>query len=125
MVNLVSGTQRVGRSDKGKASYGDPTGDVCSYLEPDVQQCFTYRTWEALHDTLILDDPGVVDLNQYLRTKSAYYKRAFDLKPTARPAEHDRPQKVRPEVMETSSANDVREATLPSVPLSTPRFRRS
>jgi hypothetical protein len=77
VVNLVSSTQR-GRDDKHK-SYADPTDEVQSYLHPDWRHCFTFRTWERLHAAVISGDSALAALDQYLRGKSAHFRRAFAL----------------------------------------------
>jgi hypothetical protein len=77
VVNLVSSTQR-GRDDKHK-SYADPTDEVQSYLHPDWRHCFTFRTWERLHAALISGDLDLAPLDQYLKRKSAHFRRAFAL----------------------------------------------
>lgn len=78
VVNLVSSTQCRSRDDQ-RYTFTDPTDEVCAYLHPDCQQCFTYRTWEGLHAKLIKDDQGITRLDQYLRGKSAHFLPAFNL----------------------------------------------
>jgi hypothetical protein len=78
VVNLVSNTQ-LGRADEVRYSFARPTTDVCCYLYPDHQHCFTYRTWEDLHAALIRDCADLKALDDYLRGKSAHYRRAFEL----------------------------------------------
>jgi hypothetical protein len=78
VTNLVSSTQRRARNDA-RNSFADPTEAVRSYLRPDWQHCFTYRTWEGMHAALIRDNADLGGLNSYLRGKSAHYRRAFDL----------------------------------------------
>ncbi len=51
VVNLVSSTQAIGKNDERK-SFADPTEEVRGYLHPDWQNCFTYRTWEMLYESL-------------------------------------------------------------------------
>jgi hypothetical protein len=79
VVNLVSSTQGAGPHAKYK-SYADPTEEVCAYLRPDRQHCFTFRTWESLHAAVICGDPSLSDLERYLRGKSAHFLRAFTLR---------------------------------------------
>jgi hypothetical protein len=79
VVNLVSSTQR-GIGDDTRYSFADPTEDVHSYLRPDHVDCFTYRTWEALHVALISDDTKLGELDRYMRGKSAHYVPAFHLR---------------------------------------------
>jgi hypothetical protein len=78
VVNLVSRTQGRGRDDARK-SYADPTDEVRGYLHPNWKHCFTYRSWEDLHTTLIKDESSLDALDIYLRAKSAHYRPAFDL----------------------------------------------
>ena len=80
VVNLVSKTQwdHVGGTNPNH-SFRDPQMDVLSYLKEDRQQCFSFRTWEDLHRDLIKDDADLADLNTYMCSKSAHYRRAFDL----------------------------------------------
>lgn len=78
VVNLVSETQRSVAGDS-RYSFDDPTGDVREYLHKDWQHSFTYRTWEALHDALIKEDPELARLDSYLRGKSAHFLPAFKL----------------------------------------------
>jgi hypothetical protein len=79
VVNLVSRTQHQGKKDSAHSSFGDPTEDVRCYLSPDSQTCFTYRTWEGLYAAVINDTPELAKLGEYLRGKSAHYRRAFEL----------------------------------------------
>lgn len=78
VINLVSSTQAVGPSDDEK-SYEDPTPEIRGYLADDVAGCFTYRTWEGLHAHVIVDDPDLAGLDDYLRRKSAHFQPAFNL----------------------------------------------
>ena len=78
VVNLVSRTQQ-NKQNTSRCSFVDPTDDVLGYLSPDSQSCFTYRTWEDLHATMIKDRPELTELDRYLRGKSAHYLPAFDL----------------------------------------------
>ena len=78
VVNLVSSTQRR-HADEVRYSFAPPAEDVCCYLHPERQLCFTYRTWEGLHAALIRDDARLTELDRYLRGKSAHYIRAFEL----------------------------------------------
>ena len=75
VVNLVSDTQL----DHADDSFAPPIADVCRYLDPDHQHCFTYRTWEDLHARLIRDHADLEELDVYLRGKSAHYHPAFKL----------------------------------------------
>ncbi|MHB8475737.1 MAG: hypothetical protein ACYDBZ_05555 [Steroidobacteraceae bacterium] len=79
VVNLVSRTQHQGKKDSARSSYADPTEDVRSYLSPDSQACFTYRTWEELYAALVKDTPELAELGLYMRGKSAHYRTAFNL----------------------------------------------
>jgi hypothetical protein len=78
VVNLVSSTQAVGTSDDEK-SYEDPTPEVRGYLADDVAGCFTFRTWEGLHDHVIANNRDLAGLDHYLRDKSAHFRPAFNL----------------------------------------------
>jgi hypothetical protein len=77
VTNLVSRAQK--RADNNLYSFADPTEAVRSYLHPQFQNCFTYRTWEALHGSLISHDHQLMELDRYMRNKSAHYRRAFEL----------------------------------------------
>jgi hypothetical protein len=77
VVNLVSSTQ-VG-AENNYYSYADPTDEICNYLHPDWRHCFTFRTWEAFHAEVVFRDPDLAPLDQYLRDKSAHFRRAFVL----------------------------------------------
>lgn len=79
VVNLVSRTQHQDKKDSARSSFADPTDDVRSYLSPDSQACFTYRTWEDLYAALVKDTPELEQLGLYLRGKSAHYRPAFNL----------------------------------------------
>jgi hypothetical protein len=79
VVNLVGNTQAQRGRDSKQCSYANPEAAVRSYLHQDRRHCFSYRTWEELHKALIKDDPGLVSLDNYMRSKSAHYRRAFDL----------------------------------------------
>jgi hypothetical protein len=78
VVNLVSSTQAKGRDDARK-SFEDPTPDVCLYLAPPAQHCFTFRTWEALYETVVRGVPELAQLDMYFHAKSAHFGQAFDL----------------------------------------------
>jgi hypothetical protein len=78
VVNLVRNTP-LAQADEVRYSFAPPTADVCCYLHPDHQHCFTYRTWEDLHAALIRDCTDLKALDDYLRGKSAHYRRAFEL----------------------------------------------
>jgi hypothetical protein len=79
VVNLVSQTQWRLRRNSVQHSYENPTGQVSEYLSPAHRGCFTFRTWEALHATLIRNEPALGALDEYMRSRSAHYQRAFDL----------------------------------------------
>jgi hypothetical protein len=79
VVNLVSRTQHQLGKDNAHSSFADPTSDVLSYLSQEAQSCFTYRTWEDLYAKLIKGKTELTDLGIYMRTKSAHYRRAFEL----------------------------------------------
>ena len=78
VVNLVRKTDR-GQGEDGHYSFDPPTKDVCAFLAPEFQACFTYRTWEDLYANCVAADPALAGLADYLRTKSAHYRRAFEL----------------------------------------------
>jgi hypothetical protein len=78
VVNLVSSSQAKG-SDDARKSFRDPTRDVCAYLAPKAQHCFSFRTWEALHKAVVRDVPALAQLDMYFREKSAHFGQAFDL----------------------------------------------
>ena len=78
VVNLVSDTQwKSGKSSK-QYSFVNPEGSVRTYLHPDRQSSFTFRTWEALHGALIKGESDLSQLDAYFCSKSAHYRRAFD-----------------------------------------------
>jgi hypothetical protein len=77
VVNLVSRTQ-AGKTSK-RSDFGDPCEYVRSYLDDDHKQCFTFRTWEALHGALFKDLSRLTQLDSYFRSKSAHYRQAFTL----------------------------------------------
>jgi hypothetical protein len=79
VVNLVSRTQHLRGKDNARSSFADPTGDVLSYLSPDTQSCFTYRTWEDLYATVIKNKTELTDLAGYMQSKSAHFRPAFEL----------------------------------------------
>jgi hypothetical protein len=79
VVNLVSKTQWNCGSNSKLYSFVNPEPFVRSYLHQDRQQCFSFRTWEELHKALIKDDADLDPLNTYVCSKSAHYRRAFDL----------------------------------------------
>lgn len=79
VVNLVSETQRKRGIDSDRYSFLDPEEDVRCYLHQDHRHCFSFRTWEKLYVELIKDDAALGHLNTYIRSKSAHYRRAFDL----------------------------------------------
>ena len=82
VVNLVSETQwqkQKKRKDSKQSSSVNPEPYIRSYLHENHRQCFSYRTWEELHSALVKDDPDLGPLHTYLRSKSAHYRRAFDL----------------------------------------------
>ena len=55
------------------------TEEIRNYLHPDRRHCFTYRTWEAFYEEVISRDADLATLDQYLRNKSAHFRRAFAL----------------------------------------------
>jgi hypothetical protein len=77
VVNLVAASL-LGKNSSDK-SYDDPTLEIAGYLQPKYRHCFTYRTWEGLYANCVAGDPALADLADYLRTKSAHYRRAFKL----------------------------------------------
>ena len=79
VVNLASSTQWKDRPDAKGYSFSDPETSVRCYLSESHRDCFSYRTWENLHQVLIRDDPALRELDSYLRPKSAYFFPAFEL----------------------------------------------
>ncbi len=79
IVNLVSDTQWQLGKDSRDYSFRSPEEYVHCYLQPAVQNCFSFRSWEGLHRALIRDDPDLTSLDSYMREKSAHYLRAFQL----------------------------------------------
>jgi hypothetical protein len=80
VVNLVSSTQgNNGRKGSNHYSFANPEDSIRCYLRPDRRECFSYRTWEGLHEAVIRDDTQLAVLDGYLRGKSAHFKRAFSL----------------------------------------------
>jgi hypothetical protein len=79
VVNLVSRTQHLLGRESARGSFADPTDDVLSYLSPESRSRFTYRTWEDLYSQLIKDTSQLMDLVHYMQTKSAHFRRAFEL----------------------------------------------
>lgn len=80
VVNLVSTTQWKYGKDSGRYSFTNPESEVQSYLRQDRKQCFTFRAWEDLYKTVIHDVPDLAQLDAYVRSKSARYRPAFELK---------------------------------------------
>lgn len=78
VVNLVSRTQ-LGAQDNARYSFADPTKDVQSYLSPDTESYFTYRTWEDLYVEVVRGRRELAGLGEYMRGKSAHYRSAFNL----------------------------------------------
>lgn len=79
VVNLVSRTQHQRGKENARSSFADPTADVSSYLSPESQSRFTYRTWEDLYEKLIAGKTELKDLDGYMRNKSAHFRPAFEL----------------------------------------------
>jgi hypothetical protein len=79
VVNLVSRTQHKLGKDSARTSFADPTSDVLSYLSPESQSRFTYRTWEDLYAKVIRDEAELTNLTNYMLNKSAHFKRSFEL----------------------------------------------
>lgn len=79
VVNLSSRTQWESNKRSRYSSYEDPAEHVQSYLREDVRDRFTYRTWEDLHKSLIVRDSELKELDGYMRSKSAHFRRAFVL----------------------------------------------
>jgi hypothetical protein len=80
VVNLVSSTQ-IRPNPKGlkRYSFANPEAAVRCYLAPEHQERFTYRTWEALHSAVIKGSLDLRSVHQYMCSKSAHYRRAFEL----------------------------------------------
>jgi len=81
VVNLVAASL-AGKNTRDK-SYDDPTPEITGYLQPAYGDCFTYRTWEGLYANCIFGDPALAGVADYLRSKSAHYRRAFELSSAA------------------------------------------
>lgn len=79
VVNLISTTQWKSRKDSKHCSFVNPEESVRSYLHQNYQHCFSFRTWDELHRALIKAEAELCQLNTYLCTKSAHYRRAFAL----------------------------------------------
>ena len=79
VVNLVSSTQWARGRESKRYSFKSPEEHVRAFLHPSRKQSFCFRTWEDLHKALIKDDPALIVLDTYIRSKSAHYRRAFDL----------------------------------------------
>jgi hypothetical protein len=79
VVNLVSRKQHRLGKDSLRSSFADPTVDILSFLSPESQSFFTYRTWENLYAEVIKDTPDLAELDHYMRRKSAHYRPAFDV----------------------------------------------
>ena len=79
VVNLVSKTQWSTDKKSKHSSYDDPATRVQRYLREDVRDRFTYRTWEDLYSSVIKPDIQLKGLDDYMRSKSAHFRRAFAL----------------------------------------------
>lgn len=77
VVNLVSSSQLAADAKSSTYSFADPTNDVRAYLNADSQGRFSYRTWEALYKEVIEPDPKLSTVREYMRSKSAHFRRAF------------------------------------------------
>jgi hypothetical protein len=79
VVNLVSETQwKTGRNSS-KYSFENPEVHVRSYLTSSCGNRFRFRTWEGLYDACIKGEADLADLDTYVGTKSAHFRRAFEL----------------------------------------------
>jgi|GraSoiStandDraft_16_1057320.scaffolds.fasta_scaffold247476_2 hypothetical protein len=79
VVNLVSSTQRR-HADEVRYSFAPPTEDVCCYLRPDRQHCFTYRTGEDMHAALIRDRADLKELDFYPTRQERALSSRFQVK---------------------------------------------
>lgn len=79
VVNLASKTQWKCRKKSKQSSFVNPEDSIRPYLHQNRRQCFSFRTWEELHRALIKDEAELGHLDTYFCTKSAHYRRAFDL----------------------------------------------
>lgn len=79
VVNLVSKTQWSSDKKSKHSSYDDPATRVQRYLRKDVRDRFTYRTWEDLYSSVIKPNIQLKGLDEYMRSKSAHFHRAFAL----------------------------------------------
>jgi hypothetical protein len=82
VVNLVSETQwKLKRSrTKDRHPFEDPREYVRSYLRAECEGRFHFHTWEELYRGLVRTTEGLAPLEAYMRTKSAHYELAFDLR---------------------------------------------
>ena len=80
VVNLVSETQWRKRGNASvKCSFRNPVADVQRYLASAHREKFAHETWEALYRRVVFHDNRLGRLDEYLRSKSAGFERAFDL----------------------------------------------
>ena len=79
VVNLVSETQWKRGAESSEYSFKDPRPGVRAFLAEPSKSRFKFRTWEGLYAELVKPDTRMERLGEYLSTKSAHYKRAFEL----------------------------------------------
>jgi hypothetical protein len=79
VVNLVSKTQWNCRKDTKGYSFVNPEAQVRAYLNKNHQHCFSFHYWEELYKKLVKNYPELGQLNTYICSKSAHYRKAFDL----------------------------------------------
>lgn len=79
VANLASKTQWSSDKKSKHSSYDDPATRVQRYLREDVRDRFTFRTWEDLYNSVIKPEPKLKELDEYMHSKSAHFRRAFAL----------------------------------------------
>lgn len=83
VVNLASSTQWSPRLQvstmQSNYDFHNPTGAIAGYLSRDLQDHFTFYTWEELYREVVQGHPGLEELTAYLHGKTAHLKRAFDI----------------------------------------------
>lgn len=77
VVNLVSRSQLGAEPKIPTHSFADPSESVRAYLNADSQDRFSYRTWEGLYEKIIAPEPKLSAVRDYMRSKSAHFRKAF------------------------------------------------
>ena len=78
VVNLVSATQWESRRRRRVPRHEDLSDPTPSLSSP-LRAHFRFDTWEALYEGVVRDDPALADVGDYMRRKSAFLRRAFQL----------------------------------------------